>query len=72
MPASLARATVPSMSESCGSAVELQRLLRHQSAQRTARGELRCREARVLGSGCGCGCGITEIMNDLIAELLGL
>jgi hypothetical protein len=70
MPASLARATVPSMSESCGSAVELQRLLRHQSAQRTARGELRCREARVLGSGCGCG--ITEIMNELIAELLGL
>jgi hypothetical protein len=58
------------MSESCGSAVELQRLLRHQSAQRTARGELRCREARVLG--CGCGCGITKIMNELIAELLGL
>jgi hypothetical protein len=40
------------------------------SAQRTARGELRCREARVLGSGCGCG--FTEIMNELIAELLGL
>jgi alkylation response protein AidB-like acyl-CoA dehydrogenase len=64
MSASLARATVPSMSESCASAVEPQRLLRRPQCATHREVERHNREACILGIGGG----TTEIM----AELLGL
>jgi hypothetical protein len=68
MPASVARATVASMRESCASAVEPQQPAPSSTCATHREVERHYREARILGIGGG----TTEIMNEIIAELFGL